>query len=83
MGWNTIVKKKESHLLRNLADGSKFYFLHSYYFICEDESDILCQTDYGINYTSAINRENIYGIQFHPEKSHSNGVQLLHNYSLI
>lgn len=83
MGWNSIKKRKENTLLNQLNYDSKFYFLHSYYFECEDEDDILCETDYGIRFSSAVNKENIYGVQFHPEKSHSNGIQLLLNFSRI
>lgn len=83
MGWNSIKKRKKDNLLSQLDDDSKFYFLHSYYFECEDEKNILCETEYGIKYSSAVNKDNIYGVQFHPEKSHSNGVQLLLNFSRI
>lgn len=83
MGWNSIITNKDNHLLKNLNDGSRFYFLHSYYFECENDSEILSKTEYGITFSSAVNRDNIYGIQFHPEKSHSNGVQLLLNYSQL
>ncbi len=83
MGWNSIKKRKENSLLNQLDDGSKFYFLHSYYFQCENECDILCETEYGITYSSAVNHGNIFGVQFHPEKSHYNGVQLLLNFSKL
>lgn len=83
MGWNTIIKKKESSLLLNLENDARFYFLHSYYFECNNEEDILCETEYGIKYSSAVNKNNIFGVQFHPEKSHSNGVQLLQNFAKL
>lgn len=83
MGWNSIKKRKEDKMLYQLDDDSKFYFLHSYYFECEDKKNILCETEYGIKYSSAVNSGNIYGVQFHPEKSHSNGVQLLLNFSKL
>ncbi|PKO98511.1 MAG: imidazole glycerol phosphate synthase subunit HisH [Bacteroidetes bacterium HGW-Bacteroidetes-8] len=83
MGWNTIEATKFSPILMNLPNDSKFYFLHSYYFDCKDPADVLTRTTYGITYPSAINKGNIFGIQFHPEKSHSNGVQLLKNYALL
>lgn len=81
MGWNSIEPIKENVLLEGFNNESRFYFLHSYYFKCNNSEDILSTTDYGIKYSSAVNVNNIYGIQFHPEKSHSNGVRLLHNFA--
>ena len=81
MGWNSIELSKENKLLNEFDDQSRFYFLHSYYFYCNYQEDILCTTEYGIKYSSAVNKNNIYGIQFHPEKSHSNGVRLLQNFA--
>jgi glutamine amidotransferase len=81
MGWNTFQQEKESPILAELAPEKGFYFLHTYYFSCENQSDILTSTVYGEKYTSAVNNENIYGVQFHPEKSHGNGVQLLKNFA--
>lgn len=81
MGWNTIRPVKNNPLLSGLNDHSKFYFLHSYYFITEDPADTICTTDYGLTFTSAVNHRNVYGIQFHPEKSHSNGIKVLQNFS--
>lgn len=83
MGWNTMVPVKPNALLADFNGQSRFYFLHSYYFDCNNEEDSIARTEYGITYTSAINKENIYGIQFHPEKSHSNGIQLLHNFAKL
>lgn len=81
MGWNTIEPVNNNALLNGFNNQSRFYFLHSYYFVCNNSADIISNTEYGTMYTSAVNSENIYGIQFHPEKSHSNGVQLLHNFA--
>lgn len=81
MGWNTIDPKNENKLLYSFDKNSRFYFLHSYYFVCNNSEDAICKTEYGLSFTSAVNNKNIYGIQFHPEKSHSNGVQLLHNFA--
>lgn len=81
MGWNTICPQNDSDLLKGFSDDSRFYFLHSYYFECNNQDDIISTSEYGIKFTSAVNHENIYGIQFHPEKSHSNGVDLLNNYA--
>lgn len=83
MGWNTIHPVSYNQLLDGIDDASRFYFLHSYYFKCNHEQDIIAKTAYGIEYASAINKENIFGIQFHPEKSHQNGIQLLHNFAKI
>lgn len=83
MGWNNITPLNGHELLNGLDAQSRFYFLHSYYFVCHNENEIISTTEYGISYASAVNRENIFGIQFHPEKSHSNGIQLLHNFAKL
>ena len=81
MGWNTILPDSDNPLLVNLNNNSRFYFLHSYYFHCNDQNDTIATTEYGIQYTSAVNKKNIYGVQFHPEKSHHCGIQLLKNFA--
>ena len=83
MVWNTIDPVKKVPLLEGFDTQSRFYFLHSYYFVCNSPDDIIATTSYGISYTSAFARNNIFGIQFHPEKSHMNGIQLLHNFAKI
>ena len=83
MGWNSIQPLRNNKLLDNITEQTRFYFLHSYYFICNQEEDIISNTEYGITYASAVNKNNIYGIQFHPEKSHSGGIQLLHNFAKL
>lgn len=80
MGWNNVVSCQSNPLLANLADSPTFYFLHSYYFTCPDEKAVLARTDYGGRFICAVNSGNVYGVQFHPEKSHHNGVQLLKNF---
>lgn len=80
MGWNNMILKKESRLLKNLPQEPRFYFLHSYYFECENPNDVLSTAKYGEEFACVINYRNIYGIQCHPEKSHSNGIQILKNF---
>lgn len=83
LGWNSIEITKQSELLKNIDSELGFYFLHSYYFECENKEDILTTTNYGKPFASAINHDNVYGIQFHPEKSHQNGINLLHNFAKL
>jgi glutamine amidotransferase len=82
MGWNTIEPRREDALFHDVDLTSGYYFLHSYYFSCADRSDELAVTDYGATFTSVVNRANVYGVQFHPEKSHQAGIQLLKNFAL-
>lgn len=83
MGWNTIEKIKDNKIFEGLDSDARFYFLHSYVFDCDSEDDVLAVTYYGQSFTCVINCKNIYGVQFHPEKSHKWGVQLLKNFSEI
>lgn len=81
MGWNNVKPVGDNKLFKNIETGSRFYFLHSYYLQCQDKRDVAAETDYGGPFTCAVNAENIYGVQFHPEKSHQNGIQLLKNFA--
>lgn len=83
MGWNDIYGISDNPLLKGLQENAKFYFLHSYYFHCNNESDIIATADYGIKFTCAANHQNIFGVQFHPEKSHQFGIQLLNNFAKL
>lgn len=80
MSWNEIIIKKQSELLAGLNNESRFYFVHSYHMKCNDENDVLANTNYGYEFTSAVEKDNIYGVQFHPEKSHKFGMRLLENF---
>jgi len=79
-GWNQVETKKETLLFNQIQDGAYVYFNHSYYCRPWNSSDILATTDYGINYACAVQRENIFGVQFHPEKSQAVGLQILKNF---
>ena len=82
VGWNTIKLKKETRLFDDLTPDYRYYFTHSYHVVCEDASDVLATTVYGQEFTSAIQKNNIIGTQFHPEKSHIAGVGVLNNFLL-
>ena len=79
-GWNTTEINKESAVFQDVDLQSGFYFVHSYHIKCNNPSDILTTTEYDYPFTSAIQKDNIYGVQFHPEKSHDAGEQLLKNF---
>ncbi len=81
MGWNKIEVTANNPLIDTAGNGSRFYFLHSYYFSAEESADILAKTYYGQGFACAVRRGVIYGVQFHPEKSHRNGEQLLLNFA--
>jgi glutamine amidotransferase len=81
MGWNNVSPVTEHQLFKNMDEQQGFYFLHSYYFECSDSKNVLSTTEYGDRFASAVYTDNIFGTQFHPEKSHHNGIQLLKNYA--
>jgi len=80
MGWNSIKPTRSNDLLGGIDISSRFYFLHSYYFHCYRNEDIVAVTDYGGEFVSIVNSGNICGVQFHPEKSHQWGIRLLENF---
>jgi len=80
MGWNIVETKKINVLFKNMTEEQRFYFVHSYHLMCDNEKDIIAETNYGYEFVSAIQKENIFGIQFHPEKSHKFGMRLLKNF---
>jgi len=81
MGWNNIKPIIANGLLRGLGLGARFYFLHSYYMRCAKGGDVIAVTEYGDEFVCAVNHGNIYGVQFHPEKSHQWGIRLLENFA--
>jgi imidazole glycerol-phosphate synthase subunit HisH len=81
MGWKNAIPQKESLLLKNIGADAMFYFVHSYHIVCHNEADILTTSEYEYAFTSAIEKDNIFGTQFHPEKSHDTGEQLYKNFA--
>ncbi len=81
MGWNDVLPRQTGCLFRGLEKEARFYFLHSYYFAPRQESNVLAITDYGGPYASGVRSGNIFGVQFHPEKSHQWGIKLLKNFA--
>lgn len=80
VGFNDVRQVKKSALFEGVPDDYKFYFTHSYHVVCEDEDDVLAYTDYGFYFVSAIMKNNIFGVQFHPEKSHKTGMNIIRNF---
>ncbi len=80
MGWNTLNATRESDLLGSLPENPYAYFVHSYYCVPDNEDDVLISVDYGLPFTAAVERDNVYGVQFHPEKSQQVGLQILSNF---
>jgi glutamine amidotransferase len=80
MGWNFVKIRKESRLFSEMFDDPRFYFVHSYYLNPDNAQDILTSTEYGLEFVSAVEKDNILGVQFHPEKSHKFGLKLLRNF---
>lgn len=81
MGWNTLTVQQKSCLFQQMYEEPRFYFVHSYYVKCKSRESILATTQYGIDFASGITQDNIYGLQFHPEKSHKFGMQVLKNFT--
>ena len=81
MGWNDVIPKKVAGLFASLENPIRYYFLHSYYFAAKNPEDVLAESDYNGLFACSVGHANVYGVQFHPEKSHSWGVQLLKNFA--
>lgn len=80
MGWNRAEPLREHSLCKGLENDARFYFVHSYFYECENPEHVLFKSTYGSDFASGIQRENVMGVQFHPEKSHRYGMQLLKNF---
>lgn len=83
MGWNAFSVSRATALFEGIDHNSWFYYLHSFYFECDSEEDEIANCNYGKRFSCAVNRDNIFGVQFHPEKSHEYGSRLLRNFSKI
>jgi imidazole glycerol-phosphate synthase subunit HisH len=81
MGWNSVTPNHKDLFINIDSDDLEFYFLHSYYFACKSQVNCIATTDYSSIFCCAINKKNIFGVQFHPEKSHHYGVNLLKNFA--
>jgi glutamine amidotransferase len=83
MGWNNVVPKSNHPLFNGIDEHSIFYFLHSYYMQCKNQDNVLAFSEYYKTFNSAVGRDSIYGVQFHPEKSHDYGQKLLFNFAQL
>ena len=83
MGWNAVTLQTSDIILKNLTNLERYYFVHSYYVKIKDKKNSLMKTNYGFDFDSGIFQENLYGFQFHPEKSHRYGMKILKNFSEI
>jgi len=81
MGWNSVTVNKDHSILKGVDLETGFYFLHSYFVKCENVDEVLFTSFYGAEFHCAINKNNIFGFQFHPEKSHHNGINLFKNFA--
>ena len=83
MGWNTVEPARDNPLLAGLPPEAFFYFVHSFHVVPDEASDVLATTTYGPSFAAVVQRNNVYGVQFHPEKSQRNGLRILKNFSML
>lgn len=83
MGWNVVEQARPTPLFEEMYDQPRFYFVHSYHVYCSNQEDVMLTTEYGYRFVSGVSRGNIYGVQFHPEKSHKFGMQLIRRFAGI
>ena len=83
MGWNHVSQQKIDPLFQNVADGMHFYFVHSYHLHPENSDHVLGLSNYGYDFASVVSKDNLWGVQFHPEKSQNAGLQLLKNFCIL
>lgn len=83
MGWNNLSIRNTDSLFKDITNENFFYFVHSYYVFCANENNILADTNYGSSFVSSFQNENIFGCQFHPEKSHDSGLLILKNFAFL
>lgn len=81
MGWDIVTTPHEDPLVEGLSSLQRYYFVHSYHAVCDNEDNVLMRCDYGYSFVAAVKKNNIYGVQFHPEKSHKFGMALLENFA--
>lgn len=81
MGWDIVSIERDCPLTHGIEAGSRYYFVHSYHAVCDSKDNVLMRCDYGYQFDAAVVKKNIYGVQFHPEKSHNFGLHLLKNFA--
>jgi glutamine amidotransferase len=83
MGWNRLSLKRQSSLMQGVSTKDYFYFVHSYFVTCENPENVIAESEYGNTFVSAFQHENVFGCQFHPEKSHGAGQKILLNFAML